>query len=463
MTGYERHYPFAWLGILAEAPPSSKELIYARHEAGFALHSMRSPKITRMYLQVPAGEDIADWPDERIWAELHTRFTTDDGFTLTEGPLLDKGITPMRSFVCTPMQHGRLFLAGDAAHIVPPTGAKGMNLAMADVRILAHALGGFYAAGREDLLVSYTQTALVARLALDALLLVDDGDAARRPARGRVRPPARDGPARVRHQLACGGNVAGRELHRNALRTRVVVSMSFVLPDPYRADPAGTHPPLDFAGYRSTALRHPTRPLRPLPQRLTELTGPVFGADRVRPGDDDLTQYDDGEAVGQRITVHGRVLDGDGRAVPNALVEVWQANAGGRYRHVVDRWAAPLDPHFAGAGRVVTGSDGRYSFTTIKPGAYPWKNHLNAWRPAHIHFSLFGHAFTQRLVTQMYFPDDPLFFQDPIFNSVPDEKARARLVSQYDHDATTDHWALGFRFDIVLRGRDQTPWEVAGS
>ena len=160
VTVYERHYPFAWLGILAEAAPSSEELIYARHEAGFALHSMRSPKITRMYLQVPVGEDLADWPDERIWSELHTRFTTDDGFTLTEGPLLDKGITPMRSFVCTPMQHGRLFLAGDAAHIVPPTGAKGMNLAMADVRILAHALGGYYADERTDLLASYTDTAL---------------------------------------------------------------------------------------------------------------------------------------------------------------------------------------------------------------------------------------------------------------------------------------------------------------
>jgi p-hydroxybenzoate 3-monooxygenase len=159
-TSYERHYPFAWLGIIAEAPPSSKELIYARHENGFALHSMRSPKITRMYLQVSANEDIAEWPDDRIWAELHTRFATEDGFSLTEGPLLDKGITPMRSFVCTPMQYGRLYLAGDAAHIVPPTGAKGMNLAIADVRILAHALGGYYASGRSDLLAAYTDTAL---------------------------------------------------------------------------------------------------------------------------------------------------------------------------------------------------------------------------------------------------------------------------------------------------------------
>ncbi len=228
----------------------------------------------------------------------------------------------------------------------------------------------------------------------------------------------------------------------------------------FAPDAPGTHPPLDFAGYRSTALRHPSRPLLVLPQRLTELTGPLFGHDRVQPGDDDLTWYDGGEAVGQRIVVHGRLLDSDGRAVPDALLEVWQANAGGRYRHVVDQWPSPLDPHFAGNGRVVTDSDGRYRFTTIRPGAYPWGNHPNAWRPAHIHFSVFGQAFTQRLITQMYFPDDPLFFQDPIFNSVPDPAARQRLVSAYDHGATVESWALGFRFDIVLRGRDQTPFET---
>ena len=232
-----------------------------------------------------------------------------------------------------------------------------------------------------------------------------------------------------------------------------------VRPIAYRPDVKGTHPPLGFAGYRSTALRHPSKPLILLPQRLTEVTGPLFGAERVQPGDDDLTQFDGGEAVGQRIVVHGRLLDSDGCAVPHALIEVWQANAGGRYRHVNDQWPSPLDPHFAGLGRTVTDGDGHYRFTTIKPGAYPWKNHPNAWRPAHIHFSVFGQAFTQRLVTQMYFPDDPLFFQDPIFNSVPDPKARARLVSSYDHDVTTDHWALGFRFDVVLRGRAQTPFE----
>jgi p-hydroxybenzoate 3-monooxygenase len=157
---FERTYPFSWLGILSQAPPSSHELIYARHDRGFALHSMRSPSVTRMYLQVPADTELAEWPDDRIWSELHARLATDDGFVLAEGALLDKGITPMRSFVSTPMHHGRLFLAGDAAHIVPPTGAKGMNLAIADVRLLSRALGGFYAERREDLLDAYTETAL---------------------------------------------------------------------------------------------------------------------------------------------------------------------------------------------------------------------------------------------------------------------------------------------------------------
>lgn len=232
-----------------------------------------------------------------------------------------------------------------------------------------------------------------------------------------------------------------------------------VLPPPYHPDPPGTHPPLTFEGYRSTALRHPSQPLVLLPQRLTELTGPLFGSDRLQPGDDDLTGHDGGEAVGQRIIVHGRLLDSDGRAIPQALLEIWQANAGGRYRHTLDRWPSPLDPHFNGLGRVVTDASGHYRFTTIRPGAYPWGNHDNAWRPAHIHFSVFGRAFTQRLVTQMYFPDDPLFFQDPVYNAVPDPAARARLVAAYDHDVTTAQWALGFRFDLVLRGRGQTPFE----
>jgi protocatechuate 3,4-dioxygenase beta subunit len=227
----------------------------------------------------------------------------------------------------------------------------------------------------------------------------------------------------------------------------------------YVTTPPGTHPAYDSPEYRSTRLRHPDKPLHVLPHRLTEVTGPLFGDDRLQPGDDDMTHWDGGEAVGQRIIVHGRLLDSGGRPVPNSLIEMWQANSGGRYRHVNDQWPAPLDPHFDGLGRTVTDADGHYRFTTIKPGAYPWGNHRNAWRPAHIHFSLFGRAFTQRLVTQMYFPDDPLFFQDPIFNSVPDAKARQRMISAYDHDVTTEEWALGFRFDIVLRGQEQTPFE----
>ena len=227
----------------------------------------------------------------------------------------------------------------------------------------------------------------------------------------------------------------------------------------YRIDPPGTHPDYDSPEYRSSQLRFPKKPMHLLQHRLTEITGPVFGSDRVQPGDDDLTRRNGGEALGQRIIVHGRLLDSDGRAVRDSLIEVWQANTGGRYRHLNDQWPAPLDPHFDGLGRTVTDSNGYYRFLTIKPGAYPWGNHRNAWRPAHIHFSLFGNAFTQRLVTQMYFPDDPLFFQDPIFNSVPDERARARMVSSYDHEVTEEQWALGFKFDIVLRGREQTPFE----
>ena len=227
----------------------------------------------------------------------------------------------------------------------------------------------------------------------------------------------------------------------------------------YREEPEGTHPPLDHTGYRSTALRHPTQPLVLLPQMLTEVTGPLLGPGRLGEHDNDLTRQHAGEPQGQRIIVTGRLLDGDGRPVRDSLVEIWQANAGGRYRHTGDRWPSPLDPNFDGLGRALTDSEGRYTFTTIKPGAYPWKNHDNAWRPAHIHFSVFGSAFTQRLVTQMYFPDDPLFSQDPIFNSIPDEKARQRMVSRYDHEITQSEWALGFQFDIVLRGREASVFE----
>jgi protocatechuate 3,4-dioxygenase, beta subunit len=223
--------------------------------------------------------------------------------------------------------------------------------------------------------------------------------------------------------------------------------------------PSGVHPPLDFPDYRSTALRAPRRPLTLMPHRLTEITGPLLGEERVTPADADLTMGSAGEAQGQRIIVTGRVLDSDGRAVPDTLVEVWQANAAGRYAHAVDNHPAPLDPNFTGVGRCLTDSEGRYRFVTIRPGAYPWKNHPNAWRPAHIHFSLFGRAFTQRLVTQMYFEGDPLFGQDPIFNSVPDPAARQRLVARFELGLTEPDWALGYRWDIVLRGREATAFQ----
>jgi protocatechuate 3,4-dioxygenase beta subunit len=228
----------------------------------------------------------------------------------------------------------------------------------------------------------------------------------------------------------------------------------------YRRPAAGVNPPLGTPAYRATALRAPRQPLVPLPQGLTEITGPLLGEERVRPADADLTtRYPGGEALGQRIILTGRVLDSAGRPVPDTLVEIWQANAAGRYQHRIDDHPAPLDPFFGGAGRCVTDSGGRYRFITIKPGAYPWGNHHNAWRPAHIHFSLLGRAFTQRLITQMYFPGDPLFGFDPIFNSVPDPKARERMICRFDLALTRPEWALGFEWDIVLRGPEATVFE----
>jgi protocatechuate 3,4-dioxygenase beta subunit len=220
----------------------------------------------------------------------------------------------------------------------------------------------------------------------------------------------------------------------------------------------GALPPLLSPEYRSTVLRAPLNSAVDLPQRLTEVTGPLFGESAVDPAEADLTCQHEGEPQGQRIVVQGRVVDGAGRPVPGSLVEVWQANAGGRYRHTRDNWPSPIDPNFTGYGRIVTDADGWYRFTTVRPGAYPWRNHDNAWRPAHIHFSLVGRAFTQRLVTQMYFPDDPLFFQDPIMNAVP-AAARPRMVAAYDHALTVPEWALGYRWDIVLRGPAATPFE----
>jgi protocatechuate 3,4-dioxygenase beta subunit len=218
-------------------------------------------------------------------------------------------------------------------------------------------------------------------------------------------------------------------------------------------------PPYLFEDYASTVLRSPHKALVVPPPGLSELTGPTFGSGDIRATDADLTMHGSGEAIGERIIVHGTVTDSRGRPVRNTLVEVWQANAAGRYIHQADQHPAPLDPNFVGAGRCLTDGEGHYRFTTIKPGPYPWKNHRNAWRPAHIHFSLFGRAFTQRLVTQMYFPGDPLFYQDPIFNGVRDERARKRMISTYDHSTTSPEWATGYRFDIVLGGAEATPLE----
>jgi protocatechuate 3,4-dioxygenase, beta subunit len=212
------------------------------------------------------------------------------------------------------------------------------------------------------------------------------------------------------------------------------------------------HPPYLYPGYKSTVLRAPSQPLV-MPKfgpGAIELTSPVFGHAELGTLDDDLTRQHAGEPLGERIVVTGRVLDSAGRPVPNTLLEVWQANASGRYIHLGDQHPAPLDPNFTGAGRCLTDSEGRYRLITIKPGAYPWRNHENAWRPAHIHFSVFGTAFTQRLVTQMYFPGDPLFALDPIFNSIPDESARQRLIARFDIGTTVPEWALGYQWDIVL-------------
>ncbi len=229
----------------------------------------------------------------------------------------------------------------------------------------------------------------------------------------------------------------------------------------YRKPDRGTQPDLLYPPYVSTVKRSPREPLVMLPASLSEITGPVFGPERIKPHDSDLTRHGDAEPIGERIVVSGRVLDGNARPVAHTLVEIWQANAAGRYRHRNDQHDAPLDANFHGWGRTLTDAEGRYRFVTIKPGAYPWRNHYNAWRPAHIHFSLFGPAFATRLVTQMYFPGDPLLDADPMYTSIPDEKARRRLISAFDWETTIPDQALGFRFDVVLRGRDETPTEQA--
>ena len=219
----------------------------------------------------------------------------------------------------------------------------------------------------------------------------------------------------------------------------------------------GTYPPTNFADYRSTALRGPMHtPTRVTGAALANAV-PPFRPTILIPKDADLTVHGKGAPLGERIVVTGRVTDEDGTPVRDSLVEIWQCNACGRYEHKVDQHDAPNDPNFPGFGKAFTDANGWYKFITVKPGAYPWGNHPNAWRPAHIHFSLFGNIYAQRVITQMYFPNDPLFNFDPIFNSVPDEKARLRLVSEFKLEHTVDSWALGYEFNIVLRGRDATP------
>ncbi len=220
-------------------------------------------------------------------------------------------------------------------------------------------------------------------------------------------------------------------------------------------------PPYLHPDYRSTVLRAPKRPLVRLPDEwFHHVPGPVFGRVPVAPTDSDLTRQHPGQPLGERIIITGRVLDADGRAVPNTLVEIWQANAAGRYVDPGDDHPAPLDPNFTGAGRCLTDGGGRYRFVTVKPGAYPWRNHPNAWRPAHVHFSLFGPVLVSRLVTQMYFPGDPLMPYDPILQAIPDPRGRERLVARFDIQTTEPEWALGYSWDIVLRGRSATPMEA---
>jgi protocatechuate 3,4-dioxygenase beta subunit len=222
---------------------------------------------------------------------------------------------------------------------------------------------------------------------------------------------------------------------------------------------SGTQPHYLHPAYRSSLKRAPTRPLIVLPHTLSERTGPVFGQDMVRESDRDLTAQHAGDPLGERIVISGRLLDEGAKPVRGALIEVWQANAAGRYKHKLDQHHAPLDPNFSGFGRTLTDAEGHYKFISIKPGAYPWGNHANAWRPAHVHFSIFGAGLLSRLVTQMYFPGDPLLAYDPIYNCIADEEAKQGLISLFDWENTSPEFALGYRFDIVLRGRHATAME----
>src|SRR5438105_7745720 len=227
----------------------------------------------------------------------------------------------------------------------------------------------------------------------------------------------------------------------------------------YRKPDRGTQPEYLYPPYASTVKRSPSQPLVVLPTSLSEVTGPVFGFDVIKANDFDLTKQGNGDPIGERIVVTGRVLDANARPVANTLIEIWQAHGPGRYPPHRDNHNAPGDPNFPGCGRTLTDAEGPYRFISIRRAAYPWRNHYNAWRPAHIHFSLFGPAFATRLVTQMYFPGDPLLEYDPMFNSIPSERARQRLISTFDWQTTIPETALGYKCDVIVRAREETPVE----
>jgi protocatechuate 3,4-dioxygenase beta subunit len=253
-----------------------------------------------------------------------------------------------------------------------------------------------------------------------------------------------------------GGGQADQALAKTKTRNRMAQT-----PPAYARHHDGGQPPYLYPDYASTVKRAPTRPLVRFEHTLSEITGPSFASGWAGPEATDLTKQHKGEPLGERMIVTGRILDEDGRPLPETLVELWQCNAAGRYHHPVDQHDAPLDPNFTGAGQAITDAEGRYRFVTIKPGAYPWRNSPNAWRPAHLHFGVFGGGFVTRLITQMYFPGDPLLQYDPIYQSTADAAARARLIAAYDPNLSEPEWALGYAFDMVLRGRDATPFEAA--
>lgn len=261
---------------------------------------------------------------------------------------------------------------------------------------------------------------------------------AEHPATGRVEVPSSDAATSTQAVLNVEMAVIAKDYERDA------------------AEHLETQPRLDYPPYRSSILRHPTKDLHHADPETIERFAPVFGHQDVDALEADLMIQHSGAPIGERIIVTGRLLDGDGHPVAGQLVEIWQANAAGRYIHKRDQHHAPIDPNFTGVGRCLTGPDGSYRFTTIKPGPYPWRNHHNAWRPAHIHFSVFGTEFTQRMITQMYFPGDPLFALDPIYQSITDQRARDRLVATYDHDVAQHESNTGYRWDIVLTGTGRT-------